>query len=139
MTIPQRGRNLSLWRCGMGKICVLLLIICVIGCGYSSKGGMMAAAPSITQLMPNSAPAGGIAFTLNVIGSNFVNGAVVYWNGMTRTTTFVTAGHVRATISASDIASAATVGVYVKNPGGTGIYMNQGGQPSNTVNFTVTP
>jgi hypothetical protein len=126
----------------MKTICVLLLTICVIGCGYNSKSsGMMAAAavPAITQLMPNSAMAGSPAFTLTVNGSNFVNGAVVYWNTATRTTTFVTAGQLTAAISASDIATAGTVAVYVRNPGGTGIYTNQTGQNSNTMNFTVTP
>ncbi|HYL16455.1 MAG TPA: IPT/TIG domain-containing protein [Terriglobales bacterium] len=125
----------------MRRICVLVLTICAIGCGYNSKGsGMMAsAAPTITQLMPNSAMAGSPAFTLTVNGSNFVNGGVVYWNAATRTTMFVTAGQVTAAISASDIAAAGTVQVYVKNPGGTGIYMNQGGQNSNIMNFTVTP
>lgn len=126
----------------MRKICVLLLTICAVGCGYSSKGsGTMAsaAAPAITQLMPNAAMAGGPAFTLTVNGSNFVNGAVVYWNGAIHTTMFVTAGQVTSAISASDIATTGTVPVYVRNPGGTGIYMNQPGQNSNTVNFTVTP
>ncbi len=126
----------------MRKICVLLLAINAIGCGgYSSKGSgtMAAAAPTITQLMPNSATAGGPAFTLTVNGSNFVNSATVYWNGVTRSTTFVSGAQVTAAILASDIATASTVPVYVKNPGGTGIYMNQGGQNSNTMNFTVTP
>ena len=89
--------------------------------------------------MPNSAMAGRPAFTLTVNGSNFVTGVVVYWNAATRTTTFVTAAQVTAAISASDIAAAGTVRVYVKNPGGTGIYTNQGGQSSNILNFTVTP
>lgn len=100
---------------------------------------MASTAPTITQLMPPGAMAGGPAFTLTVNGSNFVNGAVVYWNAATRTTTFVTAGQITAAISASDIATAGTVPVYVKNPGGTGIYMNQPGQNSNTADFTVTP
>jgi IPT/TIG domain-containing protein len=125
----------------MRTICVLLLTVCTMGCGYNSKGSgtMASAAPSIVQLMPPSAMAGGPAFTLTVNGSNFANGAIVYWNGATRTTMFVTAAQVTAAISASDIAAASTVPVYVRNPGGTGIYMNQPGQNSNTMNFTVTP
>jgi hypothetical protein len=42
--------------------------------------------------------------------------------------TFVSASKVTAALSAADVANAGTVLVYVKNPGGTGIYMNQGGQ-----------
>ncbi len=124
----------------MRKTYVLLLIICALGCGYSSKGsGTMAAAPTIAQLMPDSMMAGSPTFTLTVNGSNFVNGAVVYWNGAIRTTMFATAGQVTAAISASDIATTGTAQVFVQNPGGTGIYMNQGGQSSNTLNFTITP
>lgn len=120
---------------------LLLLTICSIGCGYSSsgKGTVAPSAPTITQLMPNTTAAGGAAFTLTVMGSNFVNGATVYWDSTTRNTTFVSANQVTAAISATDIATAATILVYVKNPGGTGIYMNQGGQSSATVDFTVTP
>ena len=124
----------------MKTTCILLLTLFALGCGYSksSSGTMAATAPSITQLIPNSAMSGGQAFTLTVNGSNFVNGAVVYWNGTPRTTTFVMAGQVTAAISAADIANpAAMVPVFVKNPGGTGIYMNQGGQSSNTMFFTV--
>ena len=124
----------------MKTICVLLLTVGAIGCGYNSKSGTMAsAAPSITQLMPPGTMAGNGAFTLTVNGSNFANGAVVYWNGATRTTMFVTAAQVTAAISASDVATAGMVPVYVRNPGGTGIYMNQPGQNSNTMTFTITP
>jgi hypothetical protein len=119
----------------------LLLLIFAIGCGYSSHGNgtMAASAPTISQLMPGSTAAGGQAFTLTVLGANFVNGVVVYWNGGIRNTTFVSASKLTAAISAADIATAGTVLVHVTNPGGTGIYMNQGGQSSTTVDFTVTP
>lgn len=50
---------------------------------------------------------------------------------------FVTGSQVTADITRADIATAGTVPVYMRNPGGTGVYMNQGGQNSNTVNFTV--
>jgi hypothetical protein len=100
---------------------------------------MASAAPSITQLMPPSARAGGASFMLTVNGSNFASGATVYWNGNIRTTMFVSSAQVVASIQASDVATAGTVPVYVRNPGGTGIYSNQPGQNSNTMNFTVTP
>jgi hypothetical protein len=124
---------------------LLLLTACLIfvaGCGgYGSSGSgtMAATTPAIAQLSPKTTTAGGMAFTLTVNGSNFVSGAAVYWSGSARTTTFVTASQVKASISAADIASAAMVGVYVRNPGGTGIYSNQTGQSSNTMNFTVSP
>jgi hypothetical protein len=116
-------------------------MVFAIGCGYNAKGsGMMAAsAPSIVQLMPTSAMAGGPAFTLVVNGSNFANGATVYWNGSPRNTMFLSASKIAATISAVDITTANTVMVYVRNPGGSGIYMNQPGQNSNMINFAVKP
>ena len=129
------------WRCAMRTIYVLLLTVCATGCGYNSKnsGSMASPAPSIMQLMPPSTMAGGPTFMLTVNGSNFATGAAVYWNGNTRTTMFVSSAQVVATIQASDIASAGTVPVYVRNPGGTGIYSNQPGQNSNTMNFIVNP
>lgn len=125
----------------MKTACLLLLTIFVIGCGYSSsgKGTQAAGAPAIMSFVPANTTAGGAAFTLKVMGSGFVSGAVVYWNANTRTTTFVSASEVDAAISATDIATSGTELVYVKNPGGTGIYMNQGGQSSATVNYTVNP
>ncbi len=123
----------------MKTMLVLLLTMSALGCGYGSHSGTMAAgAPAVAQLMPNTATAGGTAFILTVNGSNFANGAVVYWNGTTRTTTMTVAGtQLTAMIAAADIATAGTIPVYVRNPGGTGIYMNQGGQNSSTMNFTV--
>lgn len=124
----------------MKTICLFLLILFAVGCGYSSKGNgtVAAGAPSISSLAPNSTAVGGTAFTLTVNGSGFTSGAVVYWSGTTRTTTFVSSSKVTAAITAADIAMAQTVPVYVKNPGGTGIYMNQGGQTSASMSFTIT-
>jgi trimeric autotransporter adhesin len=124
----------------MKTSCLLLLMVFVGGCGYSSKGsGAMApGAPAIASLTPSSVPMGGSAFTLTVTGTNFANGATVYWNGTTRSTTFVSATQLTASINAADIATAQTIPVYVRNPGGTGIYMNQTGHSSASVSFTVS-
>jgi hypothetical protein len=123
---------------------MVLLAIFTLGCGGygsgsgSGSGAMAAGTPSVSApLVPNIATAGSAAFTLTVNGSGFVGQSVVYWNAMAHSTTFVTSGQLTAPISASDIATAGTVPVYVRNPGGTGIYMNQPAQNSNTVNFTV--
>jgi hypothetical protein len=121
----------------MKVICVLLVTFFALGCGYSTKSGMAAGVPAVAQLMPNTATAGGPAFTLTVNGSNFVSGSVVWWNGAILTTMFVTGSQITAAITAADIATAGTIPVYVSNSGGPGVYMNQGVQNSNTVNFTV--
>jgi hypothetical protein len=70
-------------------------------------------------MSPSTATAGGPAFTLTVNGSNFVSGAVVRWNGVPRTTTFVSATQVKAAIAAADIAAAGTANVSVANPDGS--------------------
>ncbi|HKZ80263.1 MAG TPA: IPT/TIG domain-containing protein, partial [Pyrinomonadaceae bacterium] len=88
------------------------------------KGGTSAAninltvTANISSLSPSSATAGGPAFTLTVNGSGFVSGAVVRFNGLDRTTTFVNSSQLTAQILASDILTAGTVPVVVVNPGG---------------------
>jgi hypothetical protein len=78
--------------------------------------------PTITSLSPTSASAGGAAFTLTVNGTNFVASSVVNFNGAAKTTTFVSATKVTASITVADIATAGTFNVTVTNPapgGGT--------------------
>jgi hypothetical protein len=123
---------------------IVLLTISGLGCGGygsgsgSSNGAMAAGAPQvIAPLVPNMATAGSPAFTLTVNGSGFVGQSVVYWGSAAHTTTFVTSGQLTAPIAAADVATAGPVSVYVKNPGGTGIYNSQPGQTSNSVTFTV--
>ena len=77
----------------------------------------LAPAPTTSSLSPASATAGGAAFQLTVNGSGFQNGAVVRWNGSARTTTFLSSTQVRASISASDIATSGTASITVINPG----------------------
>ena len=86
---------------------------------------VQAPVPVITSLSPNSASAGGAAFTLRVNGDTFHQASVVRWNGSNRTTTPVVSGGglttaLDAQISAADIATAgsATVTVYSSGPGG---------------------
>ncbi|MEP7271934.1 MAG: hypothetical protein ABI882_10560 [Acidobacteriota bacterium] len=87
-------------------------------------------APVVTSLLPSSTTAGGAQFALQVNGSSFVNGAVVFWNGNPRTTTFVNAGQLSATIPAADIATAGTANIVVTNPA-------PGGGTSGSVTFTI--
>jgi len=87
--------------------------------------------PAITSISPSSATPGGLGFTLTVNGANFVNGAVVRWNGADRSTTYVSATQVTAVILASDIATAGTGVVTVFNP-------SPGGGVSNAISFTIS-
>ena len=84
--------------------------------------------PSVSSLSPNTASAGGAAFTLTVNGSNFANGALVQWGNSGIPTTFVSASQMTASVAAKLIATPGTVQVGVTNPGGQG---------SNTLAFTI--
>jgi hypothetical protein len=86
--------------------------------------------PGIRSLSPDSATAGGPAFTLTVEGRNFVTNSVVRWGGADRPTTFVSDTELRAEIAASDIAVAGKPQVRVFNP-------EPGGGISNVKNFRI--
>ncbi len=74
--------------------------------------------PFINQpLLPASAAPGSPAFTLTLNGTGFVSGAVVKVNGASVTTTFINGKQLKATIPASDVASARTDVITVLNPG----------------------
>ncbi len=85
--------------------------------------------PTLTSLSPNSAAVGGPGFTLTINGGGFVSGSVVRWNGTARTTTFVNASRLTATIPAGDLATAGLGQITVLNPGGA---------TSNAVAFPIT-
>jgi hypothetical protein len=86
--------------------------------------------PTITAISPSTTVAGSGGFTLTITGTNFVNGAVVRWNGSDRPTTFVSSTQLTAAIPASDVATAGTASVTVFNPA-------PGGGMSNTATFTI--
>ena len=77
-------------------------------------------APLLSAISPTTVSAGGSGFTLTVNGSNFVAGSVVNVNGANRSTTFVSATQLTASIPASDIAVAGNLSITVFNaaPGG---------------------
>jgi hypothetical protein len=86
--------------------------------------------PSIVTLSPNNYDQNGPAFTLSVIGSNFISGSVVQWGGSARPTTLISGNLLTAQISATDVSTAASTPVTVTNP-------SPGGGASNSKNFTV--
>ncbi len=87
--------------------------------------------PAVSSLSPASATLGGTQFTLTVNGSSFVMGAAVQWNGSPRTTSFVSATQLTATIPATDITAAGTAQVGVMNP------TPGGGTSASTLTFTI--
>lgn len=88
--------------------------------------------PTLGSLNPNSIPVGSSAFIMSVNGTNFVNGAVVQWNGNARQTTFVSSTQLTAQIPATDVASTGSATITVANPA-------PGGGTSNALPFTIGP
>lgn len=88
-----------------------------------------ATAPILNTLNPSSTIAGGPAFTLTVNGSNFASSSTVRWNGVNRTTTFVSGSQLTAAIPATDIATVGTASITVLNPGPS---------TSNALTFTIS-
>jgi hypothetical protein len=115
-----------------------------LACGYSSKAttpSQPGTTPTIVQLAPGSISHGSPGFVLTVNGTNFSTKAVVNFNAVAQTTTFVSANQLMATIAASDIATAGTVPVTVTNPGTVGMGAYGSGETlaetSTPMNFTV--
>ncbi len=90
--------------------------------------------PSISQLNPATAVAGGPAFTLEVVGADFASGAVVHFGGVALTTQAGSPPDAKLTaaVPAALMATAGTVPVTVVNPG-------PGGPTSGPVMFDVAP
>lgn len=82
--------------------------------------------PALTSVSPMSFSTG--SFTLDIAGSNFVNGAQVYFGTTALTTTFNSSASLTATGSAP---TAGTFSVYVANP-------NPGSSNSSSVSVQVT-
>lgn len=85
--------------------------------------------PHISSFLPSRATAGDPGFMLFVVGSDFVDGAVVRWGASDRSTTFVNSSEVDAVIGADDLATGKTVQITVRNPDG---------EISNALNFSVS-
>lgn len=74
--------------------------------------------PFIQQpLQPPAVAPGVTGFTLDVLGSGFVPGAVVNWNGTPLATTFVSSTQVSAAVPDTNIASAGSPKITAHNPG----------------------
>jgi len=104
------------------KILVTIVACALVGCGGGSSSNTPPPppannpVPSLGSLSPTAGTAGGAAFTLTVTGSNFVSSSTVNWNGSSRTTVYVNATQLTASITAADIATAGTANVTVVNP-----------------------
>ena len=128
MTSKRRSIAVFFW--------VSLAAIGQFGCGGSGGGvtggvtGPPPNPPTLQALSPNSGQQGGPAFTLSVVGSNFLSGATVQWNGSAMPTTVVNGNLVTANIPANAVAAASPDAVTVVNPA-------PGGGTSGPLDFAV--
>jgi pimeloyl-ACP methyl ester carboxylesterase len=76
-------------------------------------------APTISGLLPSSATAGGVAFTLTINGTTFDSGATALWGSTALKTTYVSANQLTASVPADLITTAGTASVTVTTSGGT--------------------
>src|SRR5215469_13506413 len=76
--------------------------------------------PVVSSISPESAPAGSSNLTVSIYGSNFVPGALVYWDSNLPTqailpTTFVNSGQLQVTLSSTQLARAGYNSMIVTN------------------------
>ncbi len=116
-----------------GRIARLALCLAVVGAlGAPAAVEAQNPVPSLTSLQPSTAVAGAPGFLLTVNGSGFVNGgaSVVWWNGQSKTTTFVNS--TKLTVQLGTLAGPGPRPVTV-------VTASPGGGTSNQLVFDVTP
>ena len=86
---------------------------------------------TLGSVSPSAVEAGGVSFTLTILGYGFDTDAVAQWNGGARPTTYVSPEELLAQISASDIASSGSATVAVLNA--------SAGITSNSSQVTIDP
>ncbi len=86
-----------------------------------------ATTPFLSYIFPATTYAGASDQTLTLLGSNFVEGATVNFNGVSREATVVSSTHLTTEITAAELADAGTYSVSVTN----------GGETSESLNFTL--
>ena len=96
-----------------GRISIGLLLLILFA---SMSAGQ--SAPTITSVNPASLPVGFSAATISVLGSNFLPGVYVSWNGFPLVTSIVGVGQLTATIPAALLGAPASISVAAVNPGG---------------------
>jgi hypothetical protein len=93
--------------CAMSTFCFLFVASAVAGNPVPTVTG---------PVHPQTVVPGHADFVLTVYGANFVDGAVVKWNGSPHSTSFVSARELQAKILASDLVKPTTGYITVSNP-----------------------
>ena len=110
----------------------LWLVVVLSAVTFQACGGGYIAPPSppsgptpgLQAISPNSSEQGGPAFTLSLVGSNFLPNSTARWNGTDLPTTFVNSSLLTAQVSASTLTSAGPDSITVANSSATSNVMN---------------
>ena len=86
--------------------------------------------PAVSQLTPASVVVGTSDFTLTITGTGFTTDSVVRWNGIDRSTTYISDTQLLIPVTSIDVAVPGSASVEVFNP-------TPGGGVSNIQNFTI--
>ena len=89
-----------------------------LGCSTATQAASTqqpATTPSITQVLPQTIPAGSPSTTLKVSGTNFPSQAAILWNGTAVATTVIDANTLSGTVGPSSLATPSTVQLQVQN------------------------
>jgi hypothetical protein len=89
--------------------------------------------PGLSSLNPSAVVAGGVGFTQQVNGSNFVSNSVVNFDGEARPTIFVSGTQLSISILPGDISNAGTATITVTNPASG----SAGAATSNPLTLTI--
>ena len=104
--------------CTLGRaiktiVASLTVIIFCLGCGSGITGPV---APVLSQVVPQTIPAGSKNTTLKVKGSNFSSEVVLLWNGAPLATTVVDPQTLTAMIGSNDLSTPSTAQLKVQDP-----------------------
>lgn len=119
----------SLYRRPAVRFASSTLLALLVACGKDSLTPENPT-PGIDAISPSEVEQGASEMTITVNGSDFVQNSVVRFNGGDRPTQFVSRSELRATLSATNLASAGVAQVVVANPA-------PGGGTSNVAQLTV--
>jgi hypothetical protein len=108
-------RATSLTACLAGLSCATLLLP-GCGAGSGSSSPVSNPVPSISGLSPASLTVGSAAQTLTINGANFLPTSTVTYNGTSHAATYISAGELTITLTASDLYALGSYPVIVANP-----------------------
>ncbi len=73
--------------------------------------------PGLSRVAPTTVVHNSGNQYLTATGSGFIPGAIILWNGVARTTTYLDASHLQFAVAAADVATTQTVSLTAENPG----------------------